>query len=596
MQDELLVLAERIGNSIQLGESHFREFKSAFFGPPNDKKPRSLKEICADIGEALVSFANADGGDLLIGVEDNGDVTGVPHKDEEIEKMLNAPISHVHADSKLPIQHSLVSTHGEKKILFFSVSKGTTEIFQLPDGRCVRRKDKCTVPETLKRIVFERQEVRSREYDRQFVDGATVSDLDSQILNELANKFLRGLSIERYLQQVGLAEYSPTGLRIRMAALLLFGKEISRWHPRSQVRIMEVKGTEVLSGEKYNVSKDKIAQGNIFDLLFKSWEELRFFLASKTEFGPEAKFEQRYTFPEQACREALVNAIAHRDYSVHNGIDIYIFDDRIEFRNPGALLSSLTIKDLLSFSGAHESRNANISRVLRENKFMRELGEGMKRLFEAMEESELEAPKIFSDSSIFSITLSKKSVFSDQQEHWLNVFRAYDLSSLQKRIVICGMDGREVSPEDIFKAINSEDLHVYQTEVTGLRNAGILIEIRSNVQAMNIARNMRVKKTAVARFKVQIPTTPIVSESTRRVFVSNLPIETDETQIRLHFESCGRVEKISLPALKPHQRFNRFAFVTFFDLEAAQNAIKTLNDSSFQGKTILVRKYIPKVG
>ena len=51
-------------------------------------------------------------------------------------------------------------------------------------------------------------------------------------------------------------------------------------------------------------------------------------------------------YPEQACHEALINAIAHRDYSVSNGIEVFIYDDRLEVRNPGALLSTLKLADL----------------------------------------------------------------------------------------------------------------------------------------------------------------------------------------------------------------------------------------------------------
>ena len=59
-------------NNIQLGESHIRAFKSAFEGLPQDKTSRQLKDLLQNIGEQLVRFANADGGDLLIGVEDDG--------------------------------------------------------------------------------------------------------------------------------------------------------------------------------------------------------------------------------------------------------------------------------------------------------------------------------------------------------------------------------------------------------------------------------------------------------------------------------------------------------------------------------------------
>jgi ATP-dependent DNA helicase RecG len=344
--NETLLLVERVRNTISLGECHFREFKSASQGPVGAKRPRLAKSICDDIVEALVAFANADGGELLIGVEDNGEITGVPHSQTDVQMMLRAPRTHVHQDSLLPVSAATELSIDNQRVLFFSTSKGATEIYQLADGRCVRRSENATIPANANRLIFDRQEVRSREFDRQFADGASVTDLDVEFVASIAENYLRGISVERYLQQIGLAEYAPGGLRLRMAALLLFAKDIVRWHPRSQVRILKVAGTELLSGELYNVQSDEVVSGNIFHLLVKSWETMRPFLAYKTEFGAGGTFEQKYIYPEYACREALVNAIAHRDYSAHNGVDVFIFDDRMEIRNPGALLSTLRVEDL----------------------------------------------------------------------------------------------------------------------------------------------------------------------------------------------------------------------------------------------------------
>ncbi len=79
----------------------------------------------------------------------------------------------------------------------------------------------------------------------------------------------------------------------------------------------------------------------------------------------------------------------------------------MEIKSPGALLSTLPIKNLYALEGAHESRNPLMARVLRENKLMRELGEGMKRIFDLMSESELEKPILYSNGLWFSVTLSK---------------------------------------------------------------------------------------------------------------------------------------------------------------------------------------------
>jgi ATP-dependent DNA helicase RecG len=241
--EDILLLIDKIRNTIILGESHFREFKSAFEGSPDDKKPRIIKTICADIAEALVSFANADGGSVLIGVEDDGIITGIPHTDIEIHTMLSAIKTHVFENQQLPLNNANTIILDNKTILYFSVNKGTTMIYQLADGRCVRRKDKETVPISFNQILFEWQEIKSREFDSQFVDGAMVTDLDIKMLQSIADHYIKGLSVERYLQQIGLAEYAQNGLRLKKAALLLFAIDVERWHPRSQVRILKVKGT-----------------------------------------------------------------------------------------------------------------------------------------------------------------------------------------------------------------------------------------------------------------------------------------------------------------------------------------------------------------
>jgi ATP-dependent DNA helicase RecG len=600
---DALLLTERVLNTIQLGESHFREFKSALEGPPTAKKPRLAKSICADIAEALVAFANADGGELLIGVEDNGDVSGLPHGEDEVDKMLKAAETHVHGSSKLPLTHGSRLALGEKYVLFFAVAKGSSEVYQLSDGRCVCRKDKATVPESPHRILFDRQEIRSREFDRQFVDGASVSDLDVDLVRGLASEYIKGLSVERYLQQLGVAEYGVTGLRLRMAALLLFARDIHRWHPRSQVRILKVAGTEIKSGEQYNVTSDEPVQGNVYDLIVQSWEKLRPFLAYKTEFGADARFEQKYLYPEGACREALVNAIAHRDYSIMNGVDVFVFDDRMEIKSPGALLSTITIEDLRKLEGAHESRNAIIARVLRENKFMRELGEGMKRMFELMERSDLEEPKLSVEGNSFSITLPHKSVFTAQQEQWLLMFQQFSLTGLQKRILLLGMNDREISPAEIYKAINTEDRNVYDSEVTGLRTKFLLNEIRTNPQATLFARRNKIAKPNVPRFRVQLPglaapsvAPPRPKPATPRkpashcAFVTNLPSGTTATAIREIFGKCGAIHRVDLPTHYNSGAIKGFAFVWYHTAEAASEAIRTLDQYQLGGNQLVVRE------
>ena len=140
--------------------------------------------------------------------------------------MPNSINTHIYYGQQLPLNSANKLVLDSKVILYFLVNKGTTMIYQLPDGRCVRRKDKSIMPELVELIQFERQEVKSREYDSQFVDGANATDLDVRLLQGIADQYIKGLSIERYLQQSGLANYAQNGLRLKRAALLLFATDI----------------------------------------------------------------------------------------------------------------------------------------------------------------------------------------------------------------------------------------------------------------------------------------------------------------------------------------------------------------------------------
>jgi ATP-dependent DNA helicase RecG len=597
MLRDLLLFEERVKNTIALGESHFREFKSALEGPADRKRLRKAARVAADIAEALVAFANADGGELIIGVEDDGRVTGVPHSDDDVAIMLNAFRSHVHAQTPLPLTAATRLTIDGKRILFFAVSKGATEVFHLSDGRCVQRRDTATMPAAASVVLFDRQEIRSREYDRQFVDGAVVADLDLPLIRSLADGYLRGLSAERYLQQLGLAEYTASGIRVRMAALLLFAQDIQRWHPRSHVRILRVAGTQLLTGEKYNVISDEIVAANVFELLAKAWEKLRPELSQRTELRSDAKFEQSYIYPEWACRETLVNAIAHRDYSLQNGIDVFIFTDRLEVRSPGELLSTVSIDDIRSLVGAHESRNALIAKVLRENKLMRELGEGMKRIFGLMQENELQEPVLSSSGGYFTVSLAHKSLFDVRQETWLSLFDAYSLTSLQRRIVVAGIDARELSTEDLYAALKTSDRSTYDREVGALRNANILVEIRSKGSAFAFAKKRGISQYAVARFRVRLPGTnpslPQVTtevslqrEAKRAVVVRNLNANVTPIEVESLFTTCGHVEHVEV-ARDIDDSDASFAIVRFIHAPSVPKALN-LDGSSYDGRILSV--------
>ena len=370
-------------------------------------------------------------------------------------------------------------------ILYFQVPKSTIRVHLTTDGRCLQRFDKENRPVAAEEIQYSRRERASREYDREFVEGASTSDLDISLVQRISQLVAGGQSAEKFLQYVDLAEYRPEGLTVRRAALLLFAKDVHRWHPRCQVRISRVSGTSIGHGANYNIAKrdDHIVRGNILEILDSAWDTLRPYLV-RTRLVDSSIFAENLVYPEDACREALVNAVAHRDYGDEGkGIEILVFDDRLEVVSPGQLLSSIAISDLKSGRRTHQSRNAYLARVLRELGYMREMGEGMLRIFARMRDQDLVPPEISSSADSFELTLHHRSVFSPRDQEWLNAYASYALSRDEQRVILLGRDGRLLSTNEIIKALSINDVDEFRKLIERLRRKGIIYSASSRHRA-----------------------------------------------------------------------------------------------------------------
>ena len=471
----ILRLEERINIGVEVGESHFREFKSACARGPSGEftKGRNIKALCKDIAESLVAFANADGGELLIGVEDNGIITGVPHKEELVEVMKSAYREHVHQDTPLPLPGMGDTSIDGRRVLYFSMPKSGDRVHLTSDGRCLRRFDRENRPVASEKIVADRAEVTSREYDRAFVDGVTQADLELELLTFVADSIAPGFSPEKLLQYLGLAEYGEVGLRYRRATILLFAEHIQQWYPRCEVRIVRIRGTELGTGKDYNVINDVRITGNIPKLIDDAWDALRPYLA-RTRFQTTGLFTESLIYPEAACREALVNAIAHRDYSREGSdIEVFVYDDRMEFRSPGGLLAGVSIEQLNRLDRVHETRNALVARSLRELGHMREMGEGILRMFWAMRESELVDPELNADMNHFRVTLRSQSIFNRQDIEWLESYKEFDLEKNEQRVVLLGRDGHLLSTNEIIGVTGIVDIDDFRALWEQIRRKGI---------------------------------------------------------------------------------------------------------------------------
>jgi ATP-dependent DNA helicase RecG len=597
--DELLKLKERVDIAIEIGESYYREFKSGLQGKAGDKTPRDIKEICSDIAKTLVAFANADGGELFVGIEDDNTITGLPFSEDKISSILRAPQNYVLNDTPLPLKRtSLIDYHGQK-VAFFSVEKGSKYVHLTSRGECFQRKDIESIPTASEHIRFTREEEVSREYDRQFVDLASISDLDLNQINTVSHAVSKSMSPEKFLQYLELTEFDGNRLSIRRAALLLFAKTPSKWHPRLQVRILRVKGVEEKTGPNFNIEEVGETSGNIYQLRESSWELLRPHL-TETRFSKDAIFKTQIIYPELACREALINAITHRDYSLEGrGIEVKIFDDRLEILSPGKLLTSITIKELEELKGVHQSRNTYIARVLRESGYIRELGEGIRRIFELMQSNDLVKPKLESPNKSFIVTLFYKYIYSKEEKIWLDNFEHLMLSREQKTVVRLGINGRLISAKEIFEQVGIVSEDDYRQLIESLRKLGILFNELNQIQVTNQKKKFGNSRKSVPRYRVDLPTVKhqtliannVDTSVYAKIYIANLSYEVSESEISKIFEQFGEVSDVSLPKDFVTGKSRGFGFVEFEKKESAGKALNHKVPLILRGRKIFTQEY-----
>ncbi|MCD0494347.1 putative DNA binding domain-containing protein [Chromobacterium violaceum] len=550
--DQLLKLKDKVEIAVEIGESYYREFKSAYEGKPGNKEPRDIKEIKYDIAKTLVAFANADGGELFIGIEDDCSITGIPHADEKIGDILNSYKDCVMKETPVNIKQAAIIAYQDKKVIYYSVSKGSEFVHLTSKGECFQRKDRESVPTATEHISYERSEKISREYDRQFVDIAKITDLDIDLVQNVGNSISKSISPEKLLQYFDLAEFDGDNFKLRRAALLLFSKRSTKWHPRSQVRILKVRGIEEKTGKDFNLTEVGEANGNIFHLIESSWDQLRPHLTD-TRLSDDALFKTQIMYPELACREALINAITHRDYSNEGrGIEVKIFDDRLQIENPGQLLSTISQKDIENLTGAHQSRNTYIARVLRETGYIRELGEGIRRIFELMRSNDMVAPKILSGSGQYSITLHHKYIFTKEEQLWLENFKTLNLTREQQTVVRLGINSKIISAKEIFENVGIVDEKAYRELIESLRRINILTTKYTTNEVSRLKNQYGGSRKAVPRFIIHLPnqkqeveqgSTP---EEYSKIFVRNLNYISTAEKIASAFEKFGDISHVDI--------------------------------------------------
>jgi ATP-dependent DNA helicase RecG len=393
--------------SIQAGEGYHVEFK---------------RNVNSDISREIVAFANSSGGRIFIGIEDDGRIEGIAITNE-----LKARVQSMARDCDPPVN---VETAAFNNILIVEVPEGTNKPYRCTNGFYIRSGASCA-----KLSTEEIREFMIAEGKLRFEEMVTPAAAYPAALDESAvSRYFRlaGISgvigMEEILMNLGVLVRNGSGSMLNNAGALFFAKDPARILPHSVVTCLLFKGNS-----KVHILDRKSFE---FDLL-RNIDEAILFIERHLNLAYEIKEVRRkeiLEIPEFVIREAIVNAVAHRDYFERGAnVQVDIFDNRVEISNPGGLPKGLKPENF----GKHSvARNSLVSALLHRCNYIEKAGTGVQRMRDAMKEAGLLEPT-FEFSGFFTIILRRFNLNKDiMQEFGLNNKRAERIVAILRQLIV----------------------------------------------------------------------------------------------------------------------------------------------------------------
>lgn len=465
----------------------FLDFVSAYEHRKRGIEPKRVSELAREISRLLNGMVNADGGVLLVGIDPDRSVTGLPYTAEEIRRLIDAP----HRLLMPPLFPSCEQIQlGNLLLLRFETSPGL-EIHRLSGGRTFYRiaTENPAVPtEQIQKL---KEAKHAFSYERQPVTRATWNDLDETAIDSFAERV--GIDADpheiltRHYRLVFGAKDKP---EMSMAALLLFAKDIGRWHPRCGIDFVRYEGTERAYGASLNIVKRLRIEEPLWTLIDEAVGRIRGYIKERMVLH-DLFFREQLEYPTFAWQEALVNAVAHRDYSLTGAqIEVWMFDDRLEIRSPGLLPSPVKVEDLMRRHRVHFSRNPLLVRTLADLRYVREMGEGVPRMFQEMEHNSLKPPEFTNEGFFFTVTLRNTPIYDEATLQWLNQFGRSRLNLRQQRILVYALSHDKLFSTSDYQRIVEVDRDTAYRDIRNLIKLGILEPIRPKSRTYRIVERI----------------------------------------------------------------------------------------------------------
>ena len=359
-----------------------------------------------DLANEIASFANANGGVIAVGITDDGNIEGFNNyginKLNDFQKVITNYLSPPPNYKTELIEVDNIKNEKDN-ILLFHIEPALNFIVRNNKDEVYLRQGDSSIKLNAEQVRSLEYEKRERNFESEVLNMSSIDDIDLEVMEIYKDKIgATNLSNEQVLKARGFLVEDNGKLCFTKAGMLLFGKNPSVYLPSARVRVLKFEGTNFQVGTEMNIVKDRTFDKCIYRIL----EEARDFINSQlrefTHLNPQGIFETVPEYPEFAWYEGLVNAVTHRDYSnTGEYITVKLFDDRLEILSPGKLSGFITLENMKT---ERYSRNPQIARVLTEFGIVRELNEGVKRIYSEMQRFYLKDP-IYSEPNQHSVLL-----------------------------------------------------------------------------------------------------------------------------------------------------------------------------------------------
>ena len=411
-----------------------------------DRKSTQIKP--RDFAPHLITFANADGGEIAIGIANDGGVEGIRGRENRVNELTQASIDLCTPPIRLRSRSiACVNRNGEEDAIVLIAIEQSERMPTTTNGDTYLR-----IGDESRRLSHEQQRQLLYDKGEQRYEDELVADVSSEAFDEpLLARFRERIGMdgdtERTLSARYLARKDKDGTaKVTRAGVLLFHSTPALHFPTGDLRFIRYAGVRIATGVRQNITADKRYEGPLLRIVEEVFRDIGAILRQFTRLNPATStFETEPEYPLFAWQEAIVNAVTHRAYNIGGQrIEVRLFDNRLEVESPGRLPGLVRVENMRD---VHFLRNPRIARVMNDFGFVQELGEGVDRIYDEMASLGL-PPPIFQERE-GSVVLTLENDIARRQQvpnHTAPLWTSLTID--QQRLLIAMATKEAITPRE----------------------------------------------------------------------------------------------------------------------------------------------------